>query len=259
MNDDAKAEHLDKLINDNPDTNLGVYGLHIHSDYDDIKNAILDSNGYPIDGEDEDWNPEYKPWWYAFTTVRYILYIIFAAVPYTALGFCLVATNFIINIFLNDGWAEGNLWLLANTAYLVFQYLVGLPIFWEIDPYMLYMKWFRFIDLLTIPINLSIFYTGLMVMFGVLEDWDNSEVTYTSIYTVMVLSYNLMMHLPILPINLLIVLKELSMEFMQFANNLAGTEFDDWSLGLANFINMFRFVFDIVNPWWWQSDEEWFW
>ena len=98
-----------------------------------------------------------------------------------------------------------------------------------------------------------------MVMFGVLEDWDNSEVTYTSIYTVMVLSYNLMMHLPILPINLLIVLKELSMEFMQFANNLAGTEFDDWSLGLANFINMFRFVFDIVNPWWWQSDEEWFW
>jgi len=120
MNDDAKAEHLDKLINDNPDTNLGVYGLHIHSDYDDIKNAILDSNGYPIDGEDEDWNPEYKPWWYAFTTVRYILYIIFAAVPYTALGFCLVATNFIINIFLNDGWAEGNLWLLANTAYLVF-------------------------------------------------------------------------------------------------------------------------------------------
>jgi len=136
---------------------------------------------------------------------------------------------------------------------------VGIPIFWEIDPYMLYMKWFRFIDLLTIPINLSIFYTGLMVMFGVLEDWDNSEVTYTSIYTVMVLSYNLMMHLPILPINLLIVLKELSMEFMQFANNLAGTEFDDWSLGLANFINMFRFVFDIVNPWWWQSDEEWFW
>lgn len=75
----------------------------------------------------------------------------------------------------------------------------------------------------------------------------------------MVLSYNLILHFPVNIVTICVVMKEFSMEFFQFANNMAGTDMDDWSLGFANFLDMFRFVFDLVNPWWWQSDEKWFW
>jgi len=45
----------------------------------------------------------------------------------------------------------------------------------------------------------------------ILEDLDGAEVTYLNMYTVMVLSYNLILHCPILFINFGIIAKEISM------------------------------------------------
>ena len=49
------------------------------------------------------------------------------------------------------------------------------------------------------------------------------------------------------------MLKETSMEFFQFANNLAGGQADDWSLGFANFIDLLVSMFNLLNPMWWLN------
>lgn len=61
-----------------------------------------------------------KPWWQVFTTTKYILNIIFAAVPWTLFGLANIGWNVWLNIYFNKGWAGGNIWLILNTAYLVF-------------------------------------------------------------------------------------------------------------------------------------------
>ena len=61
-----------------------------------------------------------KPWYQVFTTTKYILNIIFIAVPWTVFGLLNIAWNVWLNIYFNKGWAGANIWLMANTAYLCF-------------------------------------------------------------------------------------------------------------------------------------------
>jgi hypothetical protein len=194
-----------------------------------------------------------------FTQVRYILNMIFFAIPYTLIGAALIIWNLVCNIWFNEGWAGANIWLIWNTVFLIGQYLMGILLYWEIDLWIHYAKFPRFISLIMGLVSDIWWISELIIMYGIIGDWDNSHVTYTYLYTAMILSYDLIMHVNVLPINVLLFLKEFTMEFFQFANNVAGTEFDDWSLGFSNFLNMFKFMFDLVNPWWWSSDEKWFW
>lgn len=60
------------------------------------------------------------PWYAQFTQVKYILNMVFVALPWTLFGLCNIAWNVWLNIYFNQGWAGANIWLMANTAYLVF-------------------------------------------------------------------------------------------------------------------------------------------
>jgi len=53
--------------------------------------------------------------WY----VRWILNMVFAAIPYTILVLALLGINIFANMLWNDWWAEGNLFLVTQTAYNV--------------------------------------------------------------------------------------------------------------------------------------------
>jgi len=203
--------------------------------------------------------PDDRPWYEMFTSVTYIMNVIFVAVPYSLLGIGLILYNVIMNIFLNDGWAGANMWLIFNTVFLAVQWIIGLLTIWEIELAIFYCKFLRWASLIAGGIYMAFYIAAIVVLVDIVENWDHSEIEWATIYTALVISYNLILHFPVNVIFIVMFIKEVSMEFFQFANNLAGTELDDWSLGVANFANMFVFLFDLVNPWWWMSDDPWFW
>lgn len=212
----------------------------------------------PTDGGDV---PEFeritdRPWYMVFTTVKYILNIIFICVPWTLFGAALIGFNIFLNIDFNQGWAGGNIWLIANTAYMIIQYVLSIGLIWEIEIWIYYMKFIRIFSLLSAYLYMILYAGALVTLFVILDDLDGSEITWVNMFSVMVLSYNLILHAGILPINLGIAAKEFSMEFIQFVNDWAGSGLDDWSLGMHNIIDLFVAMSNWLNPWWWFAEDD---
>lgn len=183
--------------------------------------------------------PVDREWFWMFKQTRYLVYFICVAIPWTLFGAALVATNVVLNIFVNDGWAGGNVFLIMQTAYLAIQYFLSVLLYLEIDPWLKYMKFIR-IGSLFVSWVYTLWYIALSILLVViLDDLDGAEVTYINMYTVMVLSYNLIFHVPVLAVNVGIILKEISMEFIQFCNDVAMTGMDDYSLATHNLLDLF--------------------
>ena len=51
--------------------------------------------------------------------MRYIISIVCIGVPWLVYGFLGIVWNIVLNAWLNEGWAEGNFFLLANTCYVL--------------------------------------------------------------------------------------------------------------------------------------------
>jgi hypothetical protein len=64
--------------------------------------------------------------WYDYLEYfRYIINLVVFAVPWLIVSLGFVVANLYMNIDWNEWWGEGNAWLLANTIYLVIQFLVS--------------------------------------------------------------------------------------------------------------------------------------
>ena len=216
-------------------------------------------------GNDPYWNYETgqddlpmseRPWYSVFKSVRYVVYFSLVAVPWILIGAALCTSNIIINIGFNDGWAAGNIFLISQTAYLLIQYFQSVLLYLEVDPWLKYMKFIRIGSLFMAWAYLMAYIAFSILLVVILDDLDGSEVTYMSMFTVMTLSYNLIFHTPVLLVNLMIVIKEISMEFLQFVNDLAGTGMDDYSLAAHNFLDMIVDITNWINPWWWAEAVE---
>jgi len=85
-------------------------------------------------------------------------------------------------------------------------------------------------------------------------DADHPE--YIKVIEVLFIAYNLIIHLPILPINFVIIFKEFTMEYFQFLG-VAGSDSDDVSLGFNEFWKLWFAIFELFNPFWWFSDNDW--
>jgi len=179
------------------------------------------------------------PWYSVFKSVRYAVYFGVVACPWILLGAGLVATNIVINIGFNDGWAGANIFLISQTVYLVLQYALSVILYLEVDPWLIYMKFIRIGSLFLAWLYLIVYVAFSILLVVILDDLDGSDVTYMSMFTVMTLSYNLIFHTPVLLVNLMIIIKEISMEFIQFVNEVAGTGMDDYSLATGNLLDMF--------------------
>jgi len=186
-----------------------------------------------------------------FKEVRYIVWFSVAAVPWALFGLLLVLFNILVNIFFNDVWCYGNIWLIANTAYLVLQYTLSVILMLEVDWWLKWMKFIRIGSLFVSVVYTAFYLLGWAVLITILDDLDGHNITYSSVYTVMVLSYNLMFHSPQLIVNFVIILKEATMEGVQFLNDVAGTGMDDYSLLIHNFLDFFVAIGNWFNVWWW--------
>lgn len=149
-----------------------------------------------------------------FTQVKYILNIVLIAVPWTLFGLLNIAWNLWLNIYFNQGWAGGNVWLILNSAYLVSQYILSIGLFWEIDVWIYYMKYIRIFSLLSAYLYSIVYALAIVTLMVVAWDLDGAEITWVGMMTAMVISYNLILHAPILLVNFGICFKEFTMEFV---------------------------------------------
>lgn len=97
---------------------------------------------------------------------------------------------------------------------MVLQYALSVILYLEVDPWLRYMKFIRIGSLFLAWVYLIFYIAFSILLVVILDDLDNSEVTYMSMFTVMTLSYNLIFHTPVLLVNLMIIIKEISMEFI---------------------------------------------
>ena len=60
----------------------------------------------------------------------------------------------------------------------------------------------------------------------------------------MCLGYNIVLHFSVIPINLFIILKEVSMHYFQFLNNEAGTKQDDISINFKDWDDDYEYYYN---------------
>jgi hypothetical protein len=149
-----------------------------------------------------------------FTQVTYILNMVFIALPWTVFGLALIGWNLFLNVDFNEGWAGGNLWLISNTVYLILQFALSIGLFWEIDVWIYWMKFIRICSLVAAYLYSIGYLAALVTLIVILDDMDGADINFVNMYTVMVLSYNLILHAPIILMSIGIAVKEFSMEFI---------------------------------------------
>ena len=65
-------------------------------------------------------NPTVPAVWKSVMAGKIFINLAFVAIPWTIVAWLLWLWNIVFNSWLNRGWAEGNFWLLANTAFCTF-------------------------------------------------------------------------------------------------------------------------------------------
>lgn len=145
----------------------------------------------------------------------------------------MVMWNFWLNISANDWWAEGNVFLVYNTVYLLIQAFLSMWLAFEIPTWLKHMKAIRFLSMVAANVYNIVWFLGLLKWISMIWWEDNSNANIMTLLVNMNIGYNLIVHWSIVPINFSIVMKELSMEFVQMASNKAGSTDDDISLGMV--------------------------
>jgi len=54
-----------------------------------------------------------------FVALKWVYSIVLIGLPWVGLSYLFLLFNIVGNAWLNEGWAEGNFWLLANTGYAI--------------------------------------------------------------------------------------------------------------------------------------------
>jgi hypothetical protein len=148
---------------------------------------------------------------------------LFIAIPYTAIGLSCVGFNILLNLIWNRFWAGGNIFLMANTYYMLVQFFLSILIIWEVTPWMRYIHYVRLFSLISSYVYSIIYIAALIRYFSLILEWDGREPDLDELFLSMVIGYNLILNASIIPINVAIALKEFSMEWFQF--NIADTKY----------------------------------
>ena len=71
-----------------------------------------------------------------FVSCRWVINFFLLALPWAAFSFLMFLYNFVFNVWLNKGWALGNIYLLFNTYICWFQWINSMGMFFEWSFYM---------------------------------------------------------------------------------------------------------------------------
>ena len=70
--------------------------------------------------------------------LKWVFLVLVIGIPWLILSQLCLIYNIVFNAWLNNGWAEGNLWLLSNTFFAFAQTWLSYGIIFEVYPY---LKW----------------------------------------------------------------------------------------------------------------------
>ena len=146
--------------------------------------------------------------------IKWVFNAVFLGVPLTTYSLLALAYNIYANIQWNRWWAQGNLFLVGNTVYLVYQIAMAIPMVFEIGSIIRFIKPLRVLNLFfAFLYNLVFVASALDLIFGLYyedkSDFDDSEQGPVQLFLYMFVSYNLIFHVGIVPINYFIMVKEL--------------------------------------------------
>lgn len=185
---------------------------------------------------------------------KYLLNIMFVVTPMALFEICFIAYNLYFNAIWNQMWANGNLYLMINTVYLIWQCFISLLLATEYPLFMRSMREFRFFSLLA-----AIYYNFIFA--GVIFEWyrelyleSNKQYNNYDVVDVLVnmfLVYNVILHFPVVIVNCFIIFKEGSLEFWQFLKEDDGDPTNDMALGFWDLTNMMDDTLWYINPQTW--------
>jgi len=142
-----------------------------------------------------------------------------------------VGWNLYFNANWNEMWAGGNVWLMANTIYILFQGFASVMLAFELPIWLLTFRVTRFWSFVLATVYNFVFFTLALEWWDMLYIVnDKTKYDFVDIFINMCLGYNIVLHFTIIPINVFIIAKEISMEYFQFLRGDAGTENDHISL-----------------------------
>lgn len=202
------------------DTKTGWFSPFIDETYDPYTNPEAAFSftdifaGFPVYSEDD--IPSDAEWYEYLYYYKYLINIIGIALPWTLFVLCLFGYNLYFNIKLNRLWAGGSIWLICETLFLMWQGMVSIITVFEIPIFVRAFRVMRWVDVLVsifscVPYGI-LFFEWLMQLFI----YDRSEYQVADLGWNMFLGYNVILHWPVLPINVVIVIKEISMEWFVF-------------------------------------------
>ena len=175
---------------------------------------------------------------------KYIIDIAFIAIPWTIMAILCMGWNLWFNFAWNEKWAGGNFWLVFNTIYILGQGIGSIALAFELPIWLRFFRGLRFWSLVSAIMYTIVYAVNVFEWYDMLYIvTDKSQYDFVTIFINMCLGYNIVLHSSVIPINVFIVFKEISMEFFQFLRDDAGQDTDDISLGYDD----------------WNDDYEYYW
>jgi hypothetical protein len=174
-----------------------------------------------------------KPVQYSFfktfiVSYRWFFNVIIVFIPWVYFSLGMVLYNFAINVFENNFWADGNLWLLGNTIFMIVL---------SIHTWFLMLEWPFYLrhtfGLRWVWIIIGIIYSAQIVSdaFAVLgmDEWRTDDVyekyTLVDMFMNMFLAYNVLLHWPVVPITVAMIGKEVEMTIYQLVTTNGPAEY----------------------------------
>lgn len=162
--------------------------------------------------------------WQQLLLLKWIINLWVVGVPWMFVLGTTMAWNVYVNIMWNKWWAEGNAFLVANTAYIIIQALVSFPLMFEIPALLKFIKPLRVLSLLSAIVYNVMFIASIADFFFILEaedknDFEDEGQAFGDLFLSLFIFYNLIENFPILFINCGILLKEAILPFFQLITN----------------------------------------
>jgi hypothetical protein len=179
------------------------------------------------------------------------------ALPVFILGALGVSWNIFMNVEFNHFWAGGNIVLFLNTMFSFFQYFFASILVFEVDEWLRHCKFLRMLALQGAVAYTAVYWAGMYQLVVNTHGWTEEEPGFMQVYFVIFVAYNLILNVGTEFSNLVIIIKEISIEYFQFLRDDAGHETDDVSLGLHDWYFLGRAIMELFNPFWWFGNDSW--
>ena len=95
----------------------------------------------------------------------------------------------------------------------MFQWYLSCVLVFEVDDYLVNAKFIRYISLISATIWNTAYIFSFFWLLDYLDDWGDRKIGADEMFIAMCIAYNLIVHFGILPINIVIMIKEFSMKY----------------------------------------------